>query len=204
MNEPGFNISPQSLDNAVQAATRAFRGTKNLDMSWDARVRAAIVNAAYELTKEKDEAMLSATKHIYLCWLGHYFFDPDWYKGKPLEACCPTCAAVSERDEARRQAATTNSLMQDDLGDLLRALELSDAARPQSPHTVMQEAIREADRLRQDLTRTERSWYEVTRRLDEIHYLLRNHFSADTDVCQDRGVKWPCHVARAFGYRNED
>lgn len=117
------------------------------------------------------------------------------------------CEAVDRRDvaeahvdELSQQLSSTNSLMQDDLAALLRALGLSDAARPQSPHTVMQEAIREAEGLRKDLTRTERSRHEVERRLDEIHYQLKNHFSPITDVCQDRGSRWPCHVARAFGY----
>ena len=40
------------------------------------------------------------------------------------------------------------SLMQDDLADLLRALEMGDHARPQSPHEVMQSAIAEASVLR--------------------------------------------------------
>lgn len=160
MNEPGFNLSRSSLESAVVAAARTIRDTKNLNLPWKSRVRAAVVDAAYELTKEKDEAIL----------------------------------------EARKRLADTNSLMQDDLSDLLRALGLSDAARPQSPHTVMQEAIKEAGELRQDLTRTERSRHEIERRLDEIHYRLKNHFSPITDICQDRGVKWPCHVARAFGY----
>lgn len=72
-----------------------------------------------------------------------------------------------------------NSLMQDDIGDLLRALGMFDGARSQSPHEVMREAIA---------------------RVEQIRRRLANHFDPETDICQDRGVRWPCHVARAFGY----
>jgi len=52
------------------------------------------------------------------------------------------------------RAAQTNSLMQDDLGDLLRALGMFDGARPQSPHEVMRDAIDVARHMRREL-----EWY---------------------------------------------
>lgn len=96
---------------------------------------------------------VSPAPYLYVDKWGHYFKDSTWYRGKPLISCCPACKAISERDEARKQSADTNSLMQDDLAALLRALGMSDHARPQSPHEVMQEAIREAEKLREAITR---------------------------------------------------
>lgn len=41
-----------------------------------------------------------------------------------------------------------SSVLQDDLRDMLRALGLPDAARPQSPHAVFRECIAEVEKLR--------------------------------------------------------
>lgn len=45
---------------------------------------------------------------------------------------------------------TEREQMLDDLGSLLRAVGLFDGARPQSPHEVMLEAIREVERIKRE------------------------------------------------------
>jgi len=49
------------------------------------------------------------------------------------------------------ESAAVQSVMQDDLAALLRALGLGDHARPETPHTVMMSAIAEVGRLKTTL-----------------------------------------------------
>lgn len=73
-------------------------------------------------------------------------------------------------------ATNDSSVLQDDLRDMLRALGMSDAARPNSPHEVFRECIATAERLRNELSTT------MTMRLTEENARLRSALKPFADL----------------------
>lgn len=91
-----------------------------------------------------------------------------------------------------RKALRTQSVMQDDLAALLRALGLGDHARPETPHAVMLSAIAEVERLRvrlvqsQDMHRDEHIRAEQAEaRLREVVEALSEYVSEDAAFAED-------------------